>query len=178
MIYHLRVPDEEAGSSPRQPIDAILDITKVGHDPSVGDPKRMYNTPTDVDAVLLKTLCPKGVTQAVREQLLEAAPDILQAPGKLPAGSSTTDAAAIADSLANAFEQIANVQAVKSGLIVPRNTEFRNPNQNYLNDKTLRTLEDLETASEEDFTLVVSLNEYILRGDAVGTSCTYVDLRV
>jgi hypothetical protein len=32
--------------------------------------------------------------------------------------------------------------------------------------------------SEEDFTLVVSLNEYILRGDAVGTSCTYVDLRV
>jgi DNA-directed RNA polymerase subunit L len=33
-------------------------------------------------------------------------------------------------------------------------------------------------ASEEDFTLVVSLNEYILRGDAVGTSCTYVDLRV
>jgi hypothetical protein len=33
-------------------------------------------------------------------------------------------------------------------------------------------------ASEEDFTLVVSLNEYILRGDAVGTSCTYVDSRV
>jgi hypothetical protein len=32
--------------------------------------------------------------------------------------------------------------------------------------------------SEEDFTLVVSLNEYILRGDAVGTSCTYVDSRV
>jgi hypothetical protein len=142
-------PDKEAGSSPQRPIDAILDITKVGHDPSVGDPKRMYNTPTDVDAVLLKTLCPKGVTQAVREQLLEAAPDILQAPGKLPAGSSTTDAAAIADSLANAFEQIADVQAVKSGLIVPRDTQFRNPNRNYLNDKTLRTLEDLETGREE-----------------------------
>jgi hypothetical protein len=109
----------------------------------------MYNTPTDMDSVLLKTLCPKGVTQALREQLLEAAPDILQAPGKLPAGSSTTDAAAIADSLANAFEQIADIQAVKSGLIVPRYTQFRNPNWNYLNDKTLRTLEDLETGREE-----------------------------
>jgi hypothetical protein len=32
-------PDEEAGSSPQRPIDAILDITKVGHDPSVGHPK-------------------------------------------------------------------------------------------------------------------------------------------
>jgi hypothetical protein len=32
--------------------------------------------------------------------------------------------------------------------------------------------------SKEAFTLVVSLNEYILRGDAVGTSCTYVDSRV
>jgi hypothetical protein len=35
-----------------------------------------------------------------------------------------------------------------------------------------------QASSEEDFTLVVSLNEYILRGDAVGTSCTYVDSRV
>jgi hypothetical protein len=34
----------------------------------------------------------------------------------------------------------------------------------------------LKHTSEEDFTLVVSLNEYILRGDAVGTTCTYVDL--
>jgi hypothetical protein len=58
-------PKEEAGSSPQRPIDAILDIRKVGHDPSVGDPERMYNTSTDVDTVLLKTLCPKGVTQAV-----------------------------------------------------------------------------------------------------------------
>jgi hypothetical protein len=36
----------------------------------------------------------------------------------------------------------------------------------------------MQEPSEEDFTLVVSLNEYILRGDAVGTSCTYVDSRV
>jgi hypothetical protein len=109
----------------------------------------MYDTPIDVDTVLLKTLCPKGVTQAVREQLLEAAHDILQAPGKLPSGSSTTDAAAIADSLANAVEQLADVQAVKSGMIVPRDTQFRNPNRNYLNDRTLRTAADLETGREE-----------------------------
>jgi hypothetical protein len=32
-------------------------------------------------------------------------------------------------------------------------------------------------SSEEDVTLVVSLSEYILRGDSVGTSCTYVDSR-
>jgi hypothetical protein len=30
---------EEAGSSPQRSIDAILDITKVRHDPSFGDPK-------------------------------------------------------------------------------------------------------------------------------------------
>jgi hypothetical protein len=42
----------------------------------------------------------------------------------------------------------------------------------------LVVLGPLQPSSEEDFTLVVSLNEYILRGDAVGTSCTYVDSRV
>jgi hypothetical protein len=33
-------------------------------------------------------------------------------------------------------------------------------------------------SSEEDFTLVVSINEYILCGDAVGTDRKYVDSRV
>jgi hypothetical protein len=86
-----------------------------------------YNTPTDVDSVLLKTLCPKGVTQAVSEQLMEAAPDILQAPGKLPSGSSTSDAVAILDTWANAVDQLADVQAVKAGLIVPRDTQLSLP---------------------------------------------------
>jgi hypothetical protein len=62
---------------PPRPINEILDVTKVGHDPSVGKAKELYGTSTEVELVLLKTLCPKGVTQTVREQMLEAAPDIL-----------------------------------------------------------------------------------------------------
>jgi hypothetical protein len=62
-------PDEETGSLPQRSIDAILDITKVGHDPSIGDPKRLHNTPTDVDSVLLRTLCPKGVTHIYFENV-------------------------------------------------------------------------------------------------------------
>jgi hypothetical protein len=142
-------PVAEPGSSPQRPIDSILDITKVGHDPSVGDSKRIYDTPTDVDSVLVKTLCPKVVTQAVHEQLMEAAPDILQAPGKLPSGLSTSDAAAILDTWANAVDQLADVQGVKAGLIVPRDTQFRNPNRNYMNDRTIKSAEDLETGREE-----------------------------
>jgi hypothetical protein len=89
---------------PPRPINEILDVTKVEHNPSVGKAKELYGTSTEVELVLLKTPCPKGVTQTVREQMLEAAPDILHAPGKLPSGSSTTDTAALADSLANAVE--------------------------------------------------------------------------
>jgi hypothetical protein len=85
---------------------------------------------------------------------MEAAPDILQAPGKLPSGSSTSgsstsDAVAILDTWANAVDQLADVQAVKAELIVPRDTQFCNPNRNYMNDRTIKSAEDLETGREE-----------------------------
>jgi hypothetical protein len=134
---------------PPRPINEILDVTKVGHDPSVGKAKELYGTSTEVETVLMKTLCPKGVTQTVCEQMMEASPDILQAPGKLPTGSSTTDTAALADSLANAVKQLADVQTAKLGLTIPRDTQLRNPNRNYFNDKNIKTPEDLESSREE-----------------------------
>ena len=51
--------------------------------------------------------------------------------------------------LANAVEQLADIQAAKSGLTIRRDTQFRNPNRNYFNDKNIRTADDLETGREE-----------------------------
>jgi hypothetical protein len=144
------VPCSSPGTT--RPIDSILDVTKVGHDPSVGDSKMLFNTSTAIKSVLMKTLCPKGVTQAVRDQLIEASPDILQSPGKsstVASGASSFDAAAIADSLANAFEQMSDVQAAKAGLTIPPDTQFKNPNRTYLNDNTLKSGEDLESSRED-----------------------------
>ena len=37
----------------------------------------------------------------------------------------------------------------KSGLTIPRDTQFRNPNCNYFNEENIRTADDLETGREE-----------------------------
>jgi hypothetical protein len=144
--------DPCSSSGPTRPIDSILDVTKVGHDPSVGDSTRLFDTSTAIKSVLMKMLCPKGVTQAVRDQLIEASPDILMSPGKsstMFSGASSFDAAALADSFANAVEQLSDVQAAKAGLTIPHDTQFKNPNRTYLNDKTLKSGEDLESSRED-----------------------------
>jgi hypothetical protein len=46
-------------------------------------------------------------------------------------------------------EQLVDGQAARAGLTIPRDTQFRNPNRTYFNDKNVRSADDLETGREE-----------------------------
>jgi hypothetical protein len=74
----------------------------MGPDKSAGKSKEIHGTSIQIEPEILKKLCPKGVTAAVRKELMEASVDILTLPGKL---NSSVNVAAVEGSLI--FDQFA-----------------------------------------------------------------------
>jgi hypothetical protein len=108
------------------PIEQITDLTTIGPDTPVGKSKEIHGTSIQIEPEVLKLLCPKGVTAAVRRELIGTAVDVVSLPGKF---SSTSNAAAaegalIFDQFAEAVGDLTDVSARLVGA-PPRDSQWR-----------------------------------------------------
>jgi hypothetical protein len=120
----------------------IANPEHAGADPSVGKPEQLYDTSINVEAEVLGILCPKGISNDVRRELMETAVDVVSLPGKL----SNVDANGGMDQLAATLGELSAFQSRRAGF-VPRDTQWQAKNRNALD--RLKTLEDLISGTEE-----------------------------
>jgi hypothetical protein len=100
-----------------------------------------------VESEVLKILCPKGVTSAVQQELLNACPDIVTLPGKSSYGNgSFNEQLAMVDQLAQSFGEISDRMVRRHGQ-QPRDTQWRATSRNNLGRLDKST--DLQQAAEE-----------------------------
>jgi hypothetical protein len=111
-VYELRRATAAAPAAPDPirptgltlPVTDVIDLTQVEPDASVGKPMEVHGTSIQVETEILQILCPKGMTNAAKKELMEASPDVLSLPGKL--GSATNDTAEVMDQFAGAVNDI------------------------------------------------------------------------
>jgi hypothetical protein len=120
----------------------------MGPDQSVGKAKEIHGTSIQIEPEIFKKLCPKGVTVAVRKELMEASVDILTLPGKL---NSSINAAAVEGSLifdqfAEAVGDLNDVSARRVGTAT-RDTQWKLASKNTM--EKIKTIEDCNTAADE-----------------------------
>jgi hypothetical protein len=53
-------------------MDQIADFSTMGPDKLVGKSKEIHGTSIQIEPEILKKLCPRGITAAVRKELMEA----------------------------------------------------------------------------------------------------------
>jgi hypothetical protein len=123
-------------------MDRIVDVGKVGPDTSIGKSNEIYETSIHVEPEVLKILCPKGVSQAVRKELMETATDVVALPGKL----GGTDASFVWDQFAGAVCDLTDLGSRRAGN-QPRDTQWKIMSRNAL-DK-IKTIDDLSASTEE-----------------------------
>jgi hypothetical protein len=126
------------------PVTDVIDLTQVGPDTSIGKPMEVHGTLIQVETEILQILCPKGMTNAAKKELMEASPDVLSLPGKL--GSATNDTAEVMDQFAGGVNDITNQRAARTG-VQSRDMQWKGATRNAL-DK-IKTAEDLSEAAEE-----------------------------
>jgi hypothetical protein len=122
--------------------ESIMDPATSGRDPSVGKSKEIYDTSIEVEAKVIKLLCPKGVTPDVQRELLETAADVVSLPGKFSAQDSST----VIDQLGAMVGDLATQQAIKNETQT-RDANWKHAGRNML-DK-IKNLEDLIECAED-----------------------------
>ncbi len=145
------IPLEVGGDDrPRQalPTDQIADFSTMGPDNSVGKSKEIHGTSIQIEPEILKKLCPKGVTAAVRKELMEASVDILTLPGKLNASSNAAavEGSLMFDQFAEAVGDLNDVSARRVGAAT-RDTQWKLASKNTM--EKIKTIEDCNTAADE-----------------------------
>ena len=120
----------------------ISDPAHAGADPSVGKPDQLYNTAIDVEVEVLGVLCPKGVSNEVKRELMETAVDVVSLPGKL----SNIEANGGMDQLAATLGELSSFESRRAGFVA-RDTQWQAKNRNALD--RIKTLEDLINGTEE-----------------------------
>jgi hypothetical protein len=107
----------------------------------VGKDHEIYGKSTEVEAELLKALCPKGVTPDVRDELMEAAVDVCSLPSKLSIAeiAQWDQMGATLSDLSSQLQRRRNAH--------PRDTQWRTNSKNALGH--MRTLEELLQEAKE-----------------------------
>jgi hypothetical protein len=120
----------------------------MGPDKSVGKSKEIHGTSIQIEPEILKKLCPKGVTAAVRKELMEASVDILTLPGKLNASSNAAavEGSLMFDQFAEAVGDLNDVSARRVGAAT-RDTQWKLASKNTM--EKIKTIEDCNTAADE-----------------------------
>jgi hypothetical protein len=142
----------EVGSddAPRKalPTNQIADFSTMGPDRSVGKSKEIHGTSIQIEPEILKKLCPKGVTVAVRKELMEASVDVLTLPGKLNTAinAAAAEGSLIFDQFAEAVGDLNDVSARRVGAAT-RDTQWKLASKNTL--EKVKTIEDCNTAADE-----------------------------
>jgi hypothetical protein len=103
------------------PIDQITGLTTIGPATLVGKSKEIHGTSIQIEREVLKLLCPKGVTAAVRRELMGTTVDMVSLPGKF---SSTINAVAAEgaltfDQFAEAVGDLTDVTSEKESTCIP-----------------------------------------------------------
>jgi hypothetical protein len=120
----------------------VADPAHAGADPSVGKPDELYDTSIDVEAEVLGVLCPKGISEEVKRELMETAVDVVSLPGKL----TNIEANGGMDQLAATLGELSSFESRRAGFVA-RDTQWQAKNRNALD--RIKTLEDLINGTEE-----------------------------
>jgi hypothetical protein len=123
----------------------VIDLGHVGPDTSIGMPTQIHGTNIHIESDILQILCPKGVTAAMRKDMMEAAPDVMALPGN-KLGSAINDSTEVWDQFAGAVSEIAEQRAAGAGAQL-RDTQWKVASHNAI-DK-VKTMEDLYDAADE-----------------------------
>jgi hypothetical protein len=125
------IPSEvEVADRPRTslPTDQITDFATIGPDTSVGKSKEIHGTSIQIEPEVLKLLCPKGVTAAVRKELMETAVDVVALPGKFNSANSAAEGSLIFDQFAETVGDLTDVSARHVGALL-RDWQWRVPSE-------------------------------------------------
>jgi hypothetical protein len=120
----------------------------MGPDQLVGKAKEIHGTSIQIEPEILKKLCPKGVTAAVRKELMEASVNILTLPGKLNASinAAAVEGSLIFDQFAEAIGDLNDVSAQRVGAAT-QDTQWKLASKNTM--EKIKTIEDCNTAVDE-----------------------------
>jgi hypothetical protein len=110
--------------------------------------KEIHGTVIQIEPEILKKLCPKGVTAAVRKELMEPLVDILTLPSKSNASSNAAavEGSLMFDQFAEAVGDLNDVSAWRVGAAT-RDTQWKLTLKNTM--EKIKTIEDCNTAANE-----------------------------
>jgi hypothetical protein len=154
VVFETNVPPAEVPrnvNTDRLPPDQVINVTNAGPDVSIGKGAEIYGTSIQVESEVLRALCPKGVTNAVRKEIMETAIDVVALPGKLYGGTNDNEpdeeTSGFADQFAEAIGDLTDYTARRAGSVITRDSQWRLMTRNGL-DK-IKNAEGLNEASDE-----------------------------
>ena len=120
----------------------ILSPEALGPDASVGKEDEIFGQSLEVQSEVIDFLCPKGVTQEVQEELMEAATDVCALPGKLKGNDASSTMEALGATLSDM-----NSRNARRKNTIPRETQWQTSNRNALG--RVKTRLDLASCATE-----------------------------
>ena len=126
----------------------LMDYRMAGPDTSAGESDKIHGVSINISAKVRDFLCPKGITDVVKQRMLEVTPDVLNCTGKNPIqrGGDALENDTMMDHLAEALSNVADVHAQKIGTQA-RDTQWNLPSRNGID--RVKGLDSAQELSED-----------------------------